>query len=421
MAISTILISLDSSEESVGTPSGRVLWFGRIPTTVPVTTPTIDPPVIHDDTLMIPTKTPTILPITSMIPPTAPTIHYTSPFIHTDSSDNDTHDTPPPPTHEIPIIKVAPPTGQILPAPFGVHRRRVTIVSPKQPIPHGRQYHYHPNGSVYMMTTRKRVGLLPIHRLAVRHSVDYSSSNYFTSDDSSRDSPSDSSSEMPLDSSLDALSDSSSGHSSLDHSSPALPSGMRSSHQLCSLVSSILHSSAAIIERPSHFSSTGPSRKRSRSAITSVSVSSPVPRVLSSVCVDLLPPRRRIRSSDSATDLKDYLDESSESSVPRETSLGDDVVVRGSDEPYLEPDIDPKIQAEINECIAYVDALRAEGIDTRVGVETATRDEVETSTRGMVKVRVDRVTHLMVSDDIPQPAQEEGAKRIAHETLGDIV
>ncbi|GJY08592.1 retrovirus-related pol polyprotein from transposon TNT 1-94 [Tanacetum coccineum] len=47
MAISTILISLDSFEESVRTPSGRILWFGRIPTTVPANTPTIDPPVIH--------------------------------------------------------------------------------------------------------------------------------------------------------------------------------------------------------------------------------------------------------------------------------------------------------------------------------------------------------------------------------------
>nr|GFD44682.1 hypothetical protein [Tanacetum cinerariifolium] len=73
MAISTISISSDSFEESVGTPSGRVLWSGRIPTTVPVTTPTIDPPIIHDDTLLIPTKTPTISPITSTMPSTAPT------------------------------------------------------------------------------------------------------------------------------------------------------------------------------------------------------------------------------------------------------------------------------------------------------------------------------------------------------------
>ncbi|GJR50028.1 hypothetical protein Tco_1400549 [Tanacetum coccineum] len=47
-------------------------------------------------------------------------------------------------------------------------------------------YCYHLNGPVHMMTMRKRVGLLPTHRLAVRHSVDYSSSDHFSSDDSSR-------------------------------------------------------------------------------------------------------------------------------------------------------------------------------------------------------------------------------------------
>nr|GEY06584.1 hypothetical protein [Tanacetum cinerariifolium] len=111
MVISIILISLDSSEESVGTPSGRVLWFGRIPTTVPSTTANVDPPAIRDDTPLIPTKTPTISPIASMISPTAPTTHYTSPFIYTNSSDDDTPDTPPSPTHEIPPIEVAPPAS----------------------------------------------------------------------------------------------------------------------------------------------------------------------------------------------------------------------------------------------------------------------------------------------------------------------
>ncbi|GKG52351.1 hypothetical protein Tco_0547226, partial [Tanacetum coccineum] len=55
------------------------------------------------------------------------------------------------------------------------------------------------------------------------------------------------------------------GHSSSDNSSLALPSSMRSSHQLCSSVPSIHHSSAATTERPSHSSSVSPSRKRSRS------------------------------------------------------------------------------------------------------------------------------------------------------------
>nr|GFA21601.1 hypothetical protein [Tanacetum cinerariifolium] len=54
---------------------------------------------------------------------------------------------------------------------------------------------------------------------------------------------------------------------------------------------------------------------------------------------------------------------------PRETSLRDDVIVKGSDKPYLKQDIDPEIQAEIDECIAYAEALRDRGIDARVVVE----------------------------------------------------
>ncbi|GJW24623.1 hypothetical protein Tco_0038434 [Tanacetum coccineum] len=135
MAISVILVSSDSSEESVGTSAGRVNLFVTIPTTISDTTPTVTSPTTHVDTTLIPTEIP-ISPITSMIPPTAPTTHYTSPFIHTDSSDNDTPNTPPSPTHDIPPVEVAPPTSQILPAPFGVRHRRVTIVSPGQPIPY---------------------------------------------------------------------------------------------------------------------------------------------------------------------------------------------------------------------------------------------------------------------------------------------
>ncbi|GJZ31808.1 hypothetical protein Tco_0576855 [Tanacetum coccineum] len=101
-----------------------------IPTTVPATTPTTDPPVVHDDTSLIPAETPTISPITSTIPPTAPTTHYTSAFIYTDSSNDDTPDTPPSSTHEIPLIEVAPPTSRILPISPSVLRRRVTLVSP---------------------------------------------------------------------------------------------------------------------------------------------------------------------------------------------------------------------------------------------------------------------------------------------------
>ncbi|GJV55665.1 hypothetical protein Tco_1456670 [Tanacetum coccineum] len=72
-------------------------------------------------------------------------------------------------------------------------RRRVMILSPGQPIPHGRPYRYHLNGSIHMMTTRKRVGPLPTHRLAVRYSADHSSSD--SSSEASSDFHSDASSD----------------------------------------------------------------------------------------------------------------------------------------------------------------------------------------------------------------------------------
>nr|GEW23016.1 hypothetical protein [Tanacetum cinerariifolium] len=174
MAISVILVSSDSSEDSVGTPAGRVILFGTIPTTISDTTPVITPPTTQTDTTVIPTETPIIAPT---IPPSPdytpaspdyspafdtesdpsedpssghiPPLPAVSPFLSTDddTTDSDTPDTPPSPTH-----------------------------APGQPIPHGRPYRCHRNGSVHMMTARKRVGPLPIQQLAMRHSVNYSSS-----------------------------------------------------------------------------------------------------------------------------------------------------------------------------------------------------------------------------------------------------
>nr|GEW12297.1 hypothetical protein [Tanacetum cinerariifolium] len=228
------------------------------------------------------------------------------------------------------------------------------------------------------MTTRKRVRLLPAHRLVVRHSIDYSSSDHFSLDDSS----SSSSSVTSSDSSIDALSDSASSHSLSDHSFPSPSSGMRPSHHLCSLVPSIHRSSVAIFARPSHDSSSViPSHKRSRSPNASISLSSSIPRALSYVRADHLPSPKRIRSSKIATNL----------------------------------------EVEIDECIAYADTLRDRRIDARVVVEAIDQDKVEMDVRGLIEVRVDRVTHLVTTDDIPKPAQEEGAIEVMYETLGDLV
>ncbi|GJR52650.1 hypothetical protein Tco_1403171 [Tanacetum coccineum] len=254
------------------------------------------------------------------------------------------------------------------PVASGALQCRVMVLAPRQLIPHGQPYHYHLNGPVYMMTARKRVGPLPTHH-----------------------------------SSTDALSDSTSSRLSSDHSLPTPSSGMRSSHYLCSLVPSIHRSSAAISERSSHDSSSAsPSRKRIKSPAASLALSSPTLGALS-------------YGTEAGLGV-DFEDESSEPSRSRGTNLEEDIKVVRSDG----IDFDLEIQANIDECIAYADALRDRGIDARVVVKAVDREEIETDIRGPVEVRVDRVTHLVVADDIHEPAQE-GAVEVTYETLGDLV
>ncbi|GKC92971.1 hypothetical protein Tco_1158413, partial [Tanacetum coccineum] len=379
MAISVILISSDSSEDSVGTPAGRVILFGTIPTTIPDTTqvipteipiiaPTIQPspdytPASPDYSPASDSESdPSENPSSDHIPP-LPAI---SPFLSSDddTTDSDTLDIPPSPTHGTPFTEITASTPRLPIIP----RRQVMILSPGQPIPHGRPYHYHLNGPVHMMTARKRVGPLPTHRLAVRHSTNYSSP--------------DSSSEASSDFHSDASSDPSSRYPLSDHSSPDLPS-----------------------------TSTGPSRKRRRSPMTSVPILSPVSGALSPVRADLIPSPKRVKDSGYLADVE--VD-------PREISFEDMQLSGSINEPYLEQDTDPEIQAEIDECIAYADALRDRGIDTRVVVKAIDRDETETGVRGPVEVKVKRVTHPVMPEDIPEPAQE-GAVEVTYETLRDLV
>nr|GEY63256.1 hypothetical protein [Tanacetum cinerariifolium] len=188
-----------------------------------------------------------------------------------------------------------------------------------------------------MMTVRKRVGPLPILQLDVGHPVNHSSSNYFSPNNSARDSSLDSSSKASSDFHSDLLSNSSSRHSLSNHPSPDLPS-----------------------------TSVRPSHKRRRFPMTYVPALSPVFRALSLVRTDLIPSPNRVRDSGYLA----YIDVDL-----RETSLRDDVIVRGSNEPHLEQDIDLDIQAEIDECIAYTNDLRDKGIDARVLVEVVDREE----------------------------------------------
>ncbi|GJR03426.1 uncharacterized mitochondrial protein-like protein, partial [Tanacetum coccineum] len=189
MAILVISVSSDSLKDSVGTPTGRVILFGTIPTTIPDTIPVINPPTTQTDTTVIPTYIPIISPT---IPPSLdytptspdysptsdmefdpskdpssdhiPPLPTISPFLSSvdDTTDSDTPDTPPSPTYGTPFTKTTFYT-QMSPTISGALRRRVMILAPGQPIPHGRPYRYYLNGPVHMMTVRKRVGPLPTH------------------------------------------------------------------------------------------------------------------------------------------------------------------------------------------------------------------------------------------------------------------
>nr|GEW31858.1 putative reverse transcriptase domain-containing protein [Tanacetum cinerariifolium] len=294
MAILVVSVSSDLSEESVGTPTGRVILFGTIPTTISDTTPTISPHATHIDT----TKIPTIAPTTPLSPdytPTSPDYSHVpdtefdpskappsdhipplpaiSPFLSSTDDTTDS-DTPPSPTHGIPFTEITSSTQR---SPV-IPRIRCMILSPGQPIPHGRPYRYHPNGPVHMMTARKRVE--PLHRC-------------------------------------------------------------------------------------------GP-------PMTSAPALSPVFGSLSHVHADLIPSPKRVRDSSYLADIE--VD-------PRETSLRDDIIIRGSDKPYLEQDIDPEIQAEIDEYIAYTDAIRDRWIDARIVVKAVDREESETGMRGPAEGR----------------------------------
>nr|GEU63193.1 hypothetical protein [Tanacetum cinerariifolium] len=90
IAISVILVSSDSSEDSVGTPARRVILFDTIPTTIPDTTQVITPPTTHTDTTMIPIETPIIAPTIPLSPDYTPASPDYSPAfeIESDSSED---------------------------------------------------------------------------------------------------------------------------------------------------------------------------------------------------------------------------------------------------------------------------------------------------------------------------------------------
>ncbi|GJT45648.1 putative reverse transcriptase domain-containing protein [Tanacetum coccineum] len=499
MAFSVISISSNSLEESVGTSTAQVILSGTIPTTIPSTTPTTDLPVIHDDTSLIPTDTPTISPTIPTIPSIALTIQYTSPFIDTDSSNSDIPERPPSQDpYEVTVarwrIRIAAcsspppsPIHQILPAPPNLPRRPAVLVmafsvisisldSSEESVETSTARFILFNTILTIIpSTTPTIDLPIIHNDTlmtptisptippIAPTIQYTSP-FICTDSFNSDTPDTPPSQDPYEVTVARWRSRVAARSSppsspirqiftaptqitpptscscltgtTDSCWPTLPypsdPSSLDSHSDTSSDSSSRHSSSShsISDFPCDSptaTSARPSRKRCRSATASIYVASPVRGTLSPVRANLLPPHKRIRDSDSVTDLEVSSEEGYVPYVAREVGLGVDV--EDSYEPYTEPDVDYVIQADIDACIAFADDIRARGTDVRVIVETVADEEVESSARGTIEVEVgprvgpviDDDVRESVREDVPNHVTADGAVDVTYETLGDLV
>ncbi|GKD44011.1 hypothetical protein Tco_1268656 [Tanacetum coccineum] len=212
-----------------------------------------------------------------------------------------------------------------------------------------------------------------------RHSVDYSSSDHFSSDDSLRDISSSSSSKSYSDSLWSLyLIQKLVVHLLIIH--------YQHHHRVRDLVIIYVHWYQVFIVHllflRDHLMILLLRSLLARGEIPLVPVASvplftPTLRALSYAHADLLPSPKRIRSPESATDLEDCSEHSFKPYVPREVGLGVDFKDESSEPSRfrganLEMDVDvvksdgidiePEIQAEIDEYFAYADALRYRGL-----------------------------------------------------------
>ncbi|GJY42575.1 putative reverse transcriptase domain-containing protein, partial [Tanacetum coccineum] len=425
MAASAIVISSDSSDESVGSPTSQVILFGDIPIVIPSTsvvvpeTFTIAPvissaaPVVEMTLVASPTGLCGLVPYSdsdSDSPDEMSSPEHISPlpsilpFLCTNSSEApDSSDGPPSQDPYVMAVarwrsKVAscPSSSSEFPiahvtAPPRIRRRSAILIRPGEAILFGRPYRTHLNGPHKLLTARKIVGPIPACRLAWRHVSPRSSDHRPSSSSSSSDS-------LPVHSSgLDAPDQAHYG-SLIRDVPPRLcyPTRRALRHseafrRWCAAPLSTLYppttsesSSGDSSERPLHSSShsAGPSRKRCRSLVDSVPSSTPVMRSLAPTRADLLPPRKRFRDS--------Y---SSEASIEEDT------------------EVDP-IETEVDMELGIGD-----GEDVRDHVEIDPRDvrddteeyEADTGARDTVELGIDPMSALIVEEEIVEPAGEDSS------------
>ncbi|GJR32254.1 hypothetical protein Tco_1108486 [Tanacetum coccineum] len=404
MAASAIIISSDSSDESVGSPPSRVILFGDIPTVIPSTSvvapetstiaPVISPaaPMVETTLVASPTGLGGLVPYTGSdsdspdemsSPEHISPLPAISPFICTDSSKApDSFDGPPlkDPYNVTPVT-----------APPRIRRRSAILIRPREAIHFGRPYRTHLNGPRKLLTARKRVGPLPAHKLASRHASPHSSDHHLSSSSSSLDF-------SPVHSlGLDASDQAHSGSSTRDVSprlyypSRRAPQRSEAFRRWCAAPLSTLYppttsesSLGDSSERPMHLSShsVGPSRKRCRSLINSVPLSTPVTGSLAPTRADLLPPRKRFRDSYSS---KASIEEDAEAGpiktgVDMELGIGDGDDVR--------------------------DHVKIDLRDVRDDTEEY---EADASAGDTVRVGIDPMSALIVEEEIVEPAGEDSS------------
>nr|GFC22638.1 hypothetical protein [Tanacetum cinerariifolium] len=151
------------------------ILFGTIPITIPNTTPVIAPPTTETP-IIAPTIPPSLdyTPVSPNYSPASetesnppedlssghiPPLPDISPFLSSDddTTDSDTPDTPPSPTHDTPFTEIIASTQR---SPV-IPRCRVMILAHGQPISHGRPYRYHPNGPGHLARRRSSMTSVP--------------------------------------------------------------------------------------------------------------------------------------------------------------------------------------------------------------------------------------------------------------------
>ncbi|GKB17451.1 hypothetical protein Tco_0851374 [Tanacetum coccineum] len=389
MAASPIAISSDSSDESVGSPSSRVILFGDIPTVIPSTS-------------VVAPETSTIAPVIFLCPlrlirlcrsqPTGlahiPRYQSISTILmhpillrRPDSSDDHILQDPK-------FLTVS--RWRCRANPFEVDSGTAAIlIRPGEAIPFGRPYRTHLNGPRKFLTARKRVGPVPARRLAWRHALPRSSDHHSSSSSLSSDFL------LVHSSGLDAPDQAHSGSSTRDvlprlgYPLMRAPRCSKAFHHWCAAPLStfypptILESSLGdSSKRPLHSSShsAGLSSKRCRSLVDYVPSYTQVMGSLAPTRADLLPPHKRFR------DLY-----SSKASIEEDTKIG-------------------PIEAEVDMELGIGD-----GDDVRDHVEIDPRDvrddteeyEADTSARDTVDVGIDPMSAPIVEEEIVELAGED--------------